>query len=105
MSILKRSSFSLDDKICMLKQLLKKGYNFKNIDATKNSPLIYAIQTGCLPLIQFLIENGIDINYTDENGKSPLIYAIQKKSMSIVTLLIKFGANINIMKNYERNPN
>ena len=103
MSLLKCFSFSIDEKINMLKTLSKKGYRFNNINPYKNSPLVYAIQIDSISLVQFLIKNDININDIDENGKSPLIYAIQKKSIELVTLLIENGANVNVMINNERN--
>jgi len=96
-SILKSFNFTTDDKIDMIKCLIKKGFKLDNI-CQKYSPLIYSIQMNSMPLVQFFIENGVVIDCTDESGDTPLICAIQNKSIPIVTLLLEHGANPNLAK-------
>jgi len=99
MTIVKSSStyFTVDDKMIMMKDTLRRGSRVNLHRSDCYSPLIYAIQENSLPLVQLLIEKGAQVNFINKlDEKSPLEFAIEKKSLGIVKLLIENGANINM---------
>ncbi|KAL6597106.1 ankyrin [Neocallimastix californiae] len=60
-----------------------------------NSPLINAIETLSIPIVQRLIEKGANVNLIDQSGYNPLVYAIDTQSLEMVKLLVEHGANIH----------
>lgn len=97
MTIIKSHLFSEEDKISMMKDVLKKGSRVNLLRLDCYSPLLYAIQENSLSMTTLLIDHGANINFINKiDGKSPLEFAIQKKSLALIKLLIEKGANINI---------
>jgi len=95
-SILKSFKFTVDDKIEMIKNLIRKGFTLNKI-SHKYSHLRYVIQMNSVSLVQLLIENSIIIDYIDTDGVTPLISAIKNNSIPIVKLLLEHGANPNFI--------
>ncbi|OUM66692.1 hypothetical protein PIROE2DRAFT_59212 [Piromyces sp. E2] len=93
-TIIKSPLYTTDDKITMIKNLIKRGSYINIIDV--NAPLKDAILENNISLVEFLLEQGASVNCIyDENGYSPLAYAIEIKSLPLVELLVEKNADVN----------
>ena len=62
---------------------------------TNTIPIIQAVLTNNIVLIEKLISEGVDINVKDETGKNAYFYACEFNFINIAKLLINAGADIN----------
>jgi hypothetical protein len=60
----------------------------------EGSPLIVAIRSNSLPVVEFLLKKGANVNYIFQS-RTPLMFAVLQQNVSIVKLLIEAGAVIN----------
>lgn len=60
----------------------------------KITPLLYAVTTGNLEIVELLINHGADVNKPRNDGSTALMLAIYHNHIDIVRLLICRGANI-----------
>ena len=87
--------------ISKVSELLKQRVNV-NSKSQKNhhSPLITAIQTGSIPMIELLLDYGAEIDNSKEmtDCNSPLFHAISYyPRLDLVELLLERGANLNFI--------
>lgn len=71
--------------------------NVANQSAT--APLIWAVKSGRVDIVQFLLISGADVNRVFVTGYAPtaLIAAAEIGSIEIVELLLQFGADPNVL--------
>ena len=74
----------------IIKKLLENGANPKLKDHDRREPLLYAIMSGRLDLVEVLLNSGATIN---ESGWSPLHYASKQNDANIVKALLDKGAD------------
>ena len=74
--------------------LLSSGANVNVEDIHTNSPIILAMDKGCVHQVKKLIQVGADVN-AKIIGTSLLYCAVRKDNIDIVEILLKEGADIN----------
>jgi ankyrin repeat protein len=83
----------LAQNLNFVKILVAKGSDVNIVLADKCTPLIAAVWSGNIPLIDYLLINKANIDTKDGSGRSPMSYAIDRGRQDIVALLLKYGAN------------
>jgi len=75
--------------------------NINQIDHDLGTPLHYAVESECKPVVQLLLENGADVNLQNKSGKTALhlIKWWSDESNQILELLLQAGANANAKNN------
>jgi hypothetical protein len=81
----------------IFEMMIEKGADINGEDEKGNSPLIIAIISKNIGLINFLIEHQVDINSSKTLGPTPLMVACISSTIEIVEHLIKNGAQINAL--------
>eukprot|EP00833_Pecoramyces_ruminatium_P012052 jgi/Orpsp1_1/1186084/evm.model.c7180000096798.1 len=97
MTLIKCQSFSIEDKLIMVKKLIEKNADVNFINSKNGKmPLAYAIQIQSLPIIKLLIENGAEADcrigrydYDVSQRQSLLKYAIIQNNIEIVKFLVE----------------
>lgn len=80
----------------MVNFLLQNGLDPNSQDKQGNSLLVYAINTGSVPLVQKVLENGADVNLRNGRGRTPLFTSAESNNIEMVKLLLEYGANPKI---------
>ena len=62
----------------------------------KSNLLMFAIDSGSIPIVQYLIQKGVNINEADESGWFPLTLAVVYSLNDIAKILVDAGADLNI---------
>ncbi|MEM1358425.1 MAG: ankyrin repeat domain-containing protein [Bacteroidota bacterium] len=75
--------------------LLKSGVAVNAVDATGNSPLMYAAQHYNQRIFRLLLEYDADFNAFNHQGWSPLAFAVDAGEVKAVDLLLRLGADPN----------
>ena len=95
---MKQNSICSEERNCadntILDMLLSSGANVNAEDIHANSPIILAMDKGCVHQVKKLIQAGADVN-AKIIGTSVLYCAIHKDNIDIVEILLKEGANIS----------
>ncbi|OUM65276.1 hypothetical protein PIROE2DRAFT_7737 [Piromyces sp. E2] len=80
--------------------------NIDCVDQNFETPLMHAVRSKKIDLIEYIVENGADVNCTNINDESALNIAcygrITRKNLLIVQCLIDHGANINKIYNVKK---
>ena len=85
--------------------LAAQGSNINiQIDEELRTPLMLAVDSGNIPLIQLLIRLGVDLNLRDENGSTALMRALRAKKGNLAKLLIDAGADVNLVDHENSTP-
>ena len=92
------------ENIAMVKSMLKRGVNLKQVDEHGNTPLINAVYQENLTIIKLLVKKGANINGVHtKNGKTPLMHAIKqigsinkRTIIKIVKFFVQKGSNLTI---------
>jgi uncharacterized protein len=87
-----------------LARLLAEGFDPNSKDRDGRTPLMLAVTSDNLELVQFLIENGADVNSKDNNGFTPLHFAAQDFRVQAAESLLRNGAKVNACDNYGNPP-
>jgi ankyrin repeat protein len=75
-----------------------------NCHSTTKIPLINAVKTKCISIMQHLISSNADINVQDINGDSALHHAVKTEKIDVVKLLLEAGANVNAVNALGQSP-
>jgi len=76
--------------------LLDKTKNIKDVDFSGNTALHLAAEKGNVEYIKYFVEKGLDINSKNIWKSTPLIVALAEKKYAAAKCLLKLGANVNI---------
>ena len=90
-------------------------YDFTNVaeilldngaDVNLQNPLLFAVRTGNLKMVQLLLANGANINATDSTGKNALQIAEHHKHKNIVKFLKDYETveTIHVLQNTKAGP-
>lgn len=98
-SILKNCSIEIQDKLVMVKFLIKNGDDVNYI-YNDRTPLMHVIENDIykeetISMAKLLISTGADVNYKAKDGTNPLLYAIMKNNKAMFSLLLNYGADAN----------
>jgi ankyrin repeat protein len=74
------------------KRLLSAGVNFLAVGDSKQQPIMYAVKSGNLALLNWLIELKCDVNTADEDNQTPLMLAAKLNDVEAVGVLLTAGA-------------
>lgn len=80
-----------------IEYLLKRGAKINARDTDNQTPLMVAIKTNDLSVINGLLEYGADPNLQDSDGWTAAMHAVRSNEPKIFRLLGKFKANFNIV--------
>jgi ankyrin repeat protein len=73
--------------------LLSEGVNVNERDeGAEQTPLMWAVKTGSVPIVQSLINHGAAVNLKDDYGTTALAIARKKGYAKIAQLLLSRGA-------------
>ncbi len=72
---------------------IRNGADLNGKDRRGYTPLIRAVHTEDIQIINMLLEAGADVNGTDDFGFTPLMYAASSGNTEIIRMLLKNGAN------------
>ncbi len=67
-----------------------------NVSIYNTTPLMHAVDTSSLAVVEKLIKHGSKVDVVDNFGTTPLIYSLKANKADIASLLIKKSRNINI---------
>ncbi|MCD7899729.1 MAG: ankyrin repeat domain-containing protein [Bacteroides sp.] len=98
--------------------IIENTPNLNYVSAQNSTPLLVAIGTGNLNVVEILLKYGADPNFMDERINTPLIEAIEiaveeseynstfneEPRVDIIKLLLKYGAKIDLVDNLGRTP-
>ena len=76
--------------------LLKKGANFRAVDAAGNTALMGVCFKGYENIASLLIQHGANVNKTNSNGATALIFAAMFNRAPLIKLLLENGADTNL---------
>ncbi|PPC88573.1 MAG: hypothetical protein CTY37_00765 [Methylotenera sp.] len=79
-----------------IEYLLKRGANINTRDTDNQTPLMVAIKTNDLSIINGLLEYKADPNLQDSDGWTAAMHAVRSNEPKIFRLLGKFQADFNI---------
>ncbi|ORX70404.1 ankyrin [Anaeromyces robustus] len=83
-------------KIFMEDEKYKQNMNINEKDINGEYPIITALYSDNLEILEYLLSKGIDYKIKNNNGVSLLFLAIQKQKYNMIQFLLK--QNINIME-------
>ncbi|XP_064186086.1 arf-GAP with coiled-coil, ANK repeat and PH domain-containing protein 2-like isoform X1 [Anguilla rostrata] len=78
--------------------------NWVNERDDRRTPLMMAVQGGCLVTCEFLLQNGANVNQQDAHGRGPLHHATILGHTGQVCLFLKRGASQNAVDVEGRSP-
>ncbi|QRM15296.1 ankyrin repeat protein [Mudlarkpox virus] len=82
----------------IVENIIKSRSNLLNLSVDETiTPLIDAIRSGDVRIVQLLISHGVEINHINPKVPHPLLTAIKIKSNSIVRLLIDNGVDTSFL--------
>ena len=92
----------IDNKIDVVKLLLKHEADVNLADYVKWTPLFYAVQKNLKELVMLLLQNNAFVNQIDIHGNTPLGKAVYEYDgdLAIVKMLLKAGADKNSVNNH-----
>ncbi|ARE67235.1 SWPV2-ORF016 [Shearwaterpox virus] len=81
-----------------IQNIIKTRTNFLNLSVDETvTPLIDAIRSGDVRVVQLLINSGADINHINTNVPHPLLTAIKVRANKIIKLLIDNGVDTSVL--------
>lgn len=102
MTLIKNQNFSKEDKIQMIKYLIKRNTDVNYVNKKNGkSPLSYAIKNKSIYIIELLIKKGANVNYVSGNTyQSSLIYALRLGDLNTMKCLIECIQENNILNGF-----
>ena len=82
-----------------VKEILRIGANVNAKDRNGNTPLLQAIQTGNVTMIEYLYANNADLGASDGRGETALMLAVLNGHTDIIEYLINQRVNVNAQDN------
>merc|ERR1712061_633902 len=79
------------NRIAVVKLLMEKKANPKEVDANGGSAVHYAAAYGRKDLLEWLVKNGGDVNKQNTAGQTPLGLATKNKQTSTIDFLKQKG--------------
>lgn len=79
-----------------IEYLIKRGANINAPDNEGQTPLMVAVKSGDLSVINGLLEYGADPNLQDHDGWTAAMHAVRNNDPKIMRLLGKFKANFSL---------
>lgn len=79
--------------------MLKKANVVNELDASRKTPLFYAVYNASeeqIAVLRVLVENGANINMQDSFGKTALHYAAEMGKYRCIPFLLQKGASIDV---------
>ena len=83
---------------------LQKGEDVNVRDNYGRTPLIWAVDSGDLDLVNFLVAKGADVNAKDKSDKTPLMRAAFKGDLEMVKGLVDKDADVNAKDKWGATP-
>ena len=99
--------FKIDDFKKLLPENIDEKFKLLNScnKIFKLRPIIFAIHTNWLEMVEYLLEEGVDIHsFTEQGELIPLIEAVRCNNLAIVKLLVEKGADILESDNQGETP-
>ncbi|XP_031631877.1 serine/threonine-protein phosphatase 6 regulatory ankyrin repeat subunit C-like [Contarinia nasturtii] len=93
-----------DDKVEIVKVLLRYGSYVNAKSANGRTPLVEAINNDQIDSVRVLLENRADVNEVDNDNRVPLHFAAEKGNEKIVKLLLGNGAHKSIKNKNGESP-
>ena len=86
--------------VALVDSLIRYGIDPNlNIENYNTTPLMHAVDTSSVDIVEKLIKRGSLVDVADDTGTTPLIYSIKTNKQEIASLLIKKSRNINMKDN------
>lgn len=79
-----------------IEKAIKAGYDVNRGDDYNRTPLMVAVASNYISVVNCLIKNNADVNLRDGGGRTALMMANTSK---IINILINAGADVNIASN------
>ncbi len=93
------------NRVEIIKMLLKKGADPNAmIQATKLTPLFYALSRNYIDAVEVLLKNKANVNQIPRSGTTLLHEAVDQHGLNVVKLLLKYHANINAKNRTDSTP-
>jgi ankyrin repeat protein len=87
-----------------LERLLAQGFNPNFKDRDGRTPLMRAVSSDKMEIVDLLIENGADVDAQDNGGFAPLHFAAQDFRVAAAKSLLRKGAQVNLSDKYGNTP-
>lgn len=82
-----------DNNIGLIKSFIASGYD---VNKNKGNALLYAAESGRLPIVTMLLQAGAHVNAQCGSGMTALIFAAQNVYPEIVKILLEAGADVTL---------
>ncbi len=83
---------------------ISRGDDIDALSIRSFTPLMIAVETQHVAIINLLLESGAQVNLTSANGRSALHFAASKGDLRIVRTLVQYGADVNIVSKFRLTP-
>lgn len=104
-----------DNNVAKVIELINNGADVNARDKYGRTPLMYAVDRGCIEICRVLIKAGADVNAWDASGITSLMIAIfacniklhkstLANNIKLVELLVQNGADVNAKDEEGRTP-
>jgi ankyrin repeat protein len=82
----------------------KCNVNTTPLKKSGRTPLIAAVQVGCLQLVKILLCGGAKTEQAIPDGTTPILMAVQQGNRDILQEIMQYGANVNVVDNQGYTP-
>jgi len=92
----------LDLNLDSIKNMLEKGAEIEVKNKSGENPLLVAVKTGDVEVVELLLKKGANPESGDTDGNTPLRAAVKNQYLPIVKLLLAHGADIEIQNSFTK---